>query len=216
VQALSPILSPAMETMDIIFPSVRLSKVTSRLAAGFVVLCVVLGSVYAAPLEGQRAPSDPMTSVYVQLVSSHFGLPAGEASLLLEDLGETEQLPVLLLLSRESGIPPAAVLSRRYRAGPSGISWVAVARQLNLGAAVFHVDIPEDEVDDRVRRAMDLFRGTSRANWNALDLEDAEVVALTHVRFLSRQVGVSKGEVLAARAQSGSWVEAIQHVLGVP
>lgn len=179
-------------------------------------ICALLAVSMAVPLEAQRTPSDPVASVYVQLVASHFNLPAGEASILLEDLPAVDELPVLLLVARESGIPPAAVLSRRYRTDPGGISWVAVARQLNLGAGVFYVDIPEADLDARSRRAVELFQATPRAGWNGLELDDAEVVTLTHVRFLSRQVGVSKGEVLQARARSDSWVAAIQHVLGVP
>jgi hypothetical protein len=177
---------------------------------------VILAGLLPVPVDGQRIAPDGPTAFYVQLVATHFNVDAGEVSILLEDVRDPDHLPVLLTLSRESGIPPAAVLSRRYRGGPNGEAWVSVARQLNLGAGAFYVEIPEAEVDDRTRRAAELFRNTSRANWNALDLNDAEVVALANVRFLSRQLGVGKGEVLSARARSDSWADCVRHLLGVP
>jgi len=165
-----------------------------------------------APAQAQQVQPG-LSSVYVQLMASHFGVPAGEASLLVEDMERMEDLPVVLLLARESGLAPTVILSRRQR-GPT--SWVQVAQQVQLGAGVFHVEIPADEVDDRIRRSVELFAGTPRAQWASLALDDDEVVSLTHVKVLSRHLTVGKGRVLQAREQAGSWVESIPHLMGVP
>ena len=184
------------------------------LLLGFAV-AVGAGGVPDAVAAQQVQPG--MTSVYTQLVASHFGVPSGEARLLVEDLERAEDLPVVLLLARESGLSPSVILSRRQRGAPTQHTpWLEVARQVQLGGGVFYVEIAADQVDDRVRRPMGLFEGTPRAQWAGLDLTDDEVVDLTHVKVLSRHLMVEKGRVLEARERAGSWVASIPQLMGVP
>jgi len=177
---------------------------------------VAVGAGVPDALEAQQVQPG-MTSVYTQLVASHFGVSSGEARLLVEDLERAEDLPVVLLLARESGLSPSVILSRRQRGAPTQhTSWLEVARQIQLGGGVFHVEIAADQADDRVRRPMGLFERTPRAQWAGLDLTDDEVVDLTHVKVLSRHLMVEKGRVLEAREAAGSWVGSIPQLMGVP
>jgi len=93
---------------------------------------------------------------------------------------------------------------------------VALARELGVGSGIYHVELAPDEVDEPVRQAVERFNATPRAGWANLEFSDEEVVALVHLRVLSRQFGVSKGAVLAAYHSSGSWVECIRHLMGTP
>lgn len=156
-------------------------------------------------------------AAYLRMISAHFGISSTEATHMAEDLGSAEEVPVVFLLARESGLSPSVVLSRRQRVGPTGATpWTQVARQLQLGAGSFHVEVPDDEVDDRIRGALNAFQAVPRARWTEVELSDADVVSLAHLQVLSRQLGVSKGEVLRARTTAGSWVESIRHLMGSP
>lgn len=177
---------------------------------------VATGAGVPGAVEAQQVQPG-MTSVYTQLVASHFGVPSGEAQLLVEDLERTEDLPVVLILARESGLSPSVILSRRQRGAPAQRTpWLEVARQVQLGGGVFYVEIAADQVDDRVRRPVGLFEATPQAQWAGLDLTDDEVVDLTHVKVLSRHLTVEKGRVLEAREAAGSWVGSIPQLMGVP
>ncbi|GEM_PF-1837891 len=177
---------------------------------------LVTGAGVPRAVEGQQVQPG-MTSVYIQLIASHFGVPPGEAQLLVEDLERTEDLPVVLLLARESGLSPSVILSRRQRGAPAQRTpWLEVARQVQLDGGVFYVEIAADQLSDRVRRPMGLFNQTPRAQWAGLDLTDDEVVDLTHVKVLARHLTVDKGRVLEAREATGSWVGSIPQLMGVP
>ncbi len=181
---------------------------------------LLAGLLAAAPQVA--AAQDPgaasaVEAAYLRMIAAHFGVSTTEATHMAEDLGSAEEVPVVFLLARESGLSTSVILSRRQRAGPSGLPpWTEVARQLQLGSGTFHVEVPDDEVDDRIRGAMNAFQEVPRARWSEVQLSDGDVVALTHLRVLSRQLGVSKGEVLRARTTAGSWVDSIRHLMGTP
>jgi hypothetical protein len=111
----------------------------------------------------------------------------------------------VLRLSRFSGIPPVSILAQRR----SGDGWSTIARRNGLGAAAFHVAIPEGQVDASVARAHSLFSDAPPSRWDAIELTDAEFVSLANLIALSAELGRSHGEILAARTASGTFVGAM-------
>ncbi len=178
------------------------------------VVSATLGGPVVAEAQGDT-PSEAMVAAYVRVVAGEFGLPAAEASLLVEEGIRPEELPVALLLARESGLAPSVIVSHRQRGG--GLApWVSVSRQVGLGASVFHAEIPEEELDDRGRAALAAFRSAPRSEWDGVQLDDDHAMTLANVRVLSRGLQVSRAETLAARERAGSWPGSVQFLLGVP
>lgn len=140
---------------------------------------------------------------YVQVVADHFGVPTSEAEILLEGRIAIDNLPVVLFVSRETGLSASAVLALRR----SATSWSAVSRRLSLPVQRFHVRVPEGDVDERIRRADGLFRSTAQADWDRIELTDEEVVTYVHLRVLGDQLRAAPGAILRARGSVGSWVE---------
>jgi hypothetical protein len=185
---------------------------------GLVVASVLLPAPLAAAAPPNGAGPAPDGALdrqtrYERVVSLHFDLPEGEARLLLEEGIQLEELPVVLLLARERGVSPSVVISRRTRSDPS-TTWLQVAAQMDLGAGVFHVELGEEDLDRSTRRSAELFRSTPRERWDALALTDDEVITLANVRVLSRSLGVPEGRVLHARGEAGSWVGAVDLLVG--
>jgi hypothetical protein len=202
----------------LLLPAVSTHLVTAARRSLLGGLCLAGLLAEAPQLAAQdAAAASAVEAAYLRMISAHFGISPTEATHMAEDLGAAEEVPVVFLLARESGLSPSVILSRRQRAGPAGAtSWIQVARQLQLGAGVFHVVVPDDEVDDRIRGALNAFQETPRVRWADVEISDDDVVALTHLRVLSRQLGVSKGEILRARTTAGSWVDSIRHLMGSP
>ncbi len=156
------------------------------------------------PLPAQVPGAD--VAAYHRLVSDHFSVAPGEVAILSEGVPHPDELPVLLRLSRASGISPAALSARRR----SGESWLGIARRYGLGAGAFHITIPEDQVGSQVERAHRLFSETPSAGWDALDLRDEELVALSNLDFLHRELGTPMGRILESHDEAGSFVGALR------
>jgi hypothetical protein len=163
---------------------------------------VLLSLLVPPELKGQGNQSQER-QVYVQVVADHFQISTSEAELLLEGRFAIDNLPVVLFVSRETGLAPSAVVALRR----SGTSWMAVARRLTLTAARFHVAIPEGDVDERTRRAHDLYRTVPQGEWSRIELTDEEVITFVHLRVFADQLRASPGATLRARAAAASWVE---------
>jgi hypothetical protein len=151
---------------------------------------------------GQGVGAEDRTA-YLRLLSSYFLVPPMELEILLEGRIAMDELPVLLLLSRDTGMAPAAISATRR----AGVRWMEVARRFGIGAPQLHVPLAESEVDERIRRAWNLFQTTDRRDWDRIELTDEEVLTLVHLKILSQHLGVSPGRVLEVRGGVGSWVE---------
>jgi hypothetical protein len=170
----------------------------------FVVSALVAGllTVLAAPEGGAQDVPPQERELYLRVMSAHFDLPSGEAQRLLEGGLAADELPLVLFLSRESGIAAPAVVAMRR----GGSSWMNLARRAGLGADRFHVEIPEASVDARTSRMHRLFRDTPRSGWGALELTDEELVTLVHLRVFSRYFSAPVARVLEVRGDVSSWV----------
>jgi len=166
------------------------------------------------PMDSGRLSAQQPAAVdaYLSLVGEHFRMPPEELRMLLQAGAEAEELPVLLRLSRTSGISPTVLLTLRRR----GDSWLAIAHRYQLGAATFHVAIPDAEVDDRIRRAQQLFRETPESRWNTIQLDNQELVTLANLQVLVRKTGHSPGRILEARNRAGSFPGAVPLLAGRP
>ncbi len=173
------------------------SPAASRRAAACAL--VLVAGVTALEVKGQGLPD---REAYLQVVSRHFDLPAGEAERLVEGRIAVDELPLVLFLERESGIAAPALLALRRGGAP----WAAVARRGGVGGDRFHVEIPEGTVDARTRRIFDLFQRTPRAGWSALEFSDEELVTLVNLKMLSRRFSVSVERVIRVRGEVESWV----------
>jgi hypothetical protein len=169
------------------------------------VALVLAASVLGAP-ERALAQDRVAEAAYLRIVGEVFRVSAEEARDLVRAGARIEELPILFRLSRHSGISPNVLLALHRR----GNAWIGVAERYRLGAETFHIDIPPDQVDDRTRRAHGLYQGTPQAQWNTLSLSDEEVVVLANLQLLTRGTGRTPGQVLQARAQAGSFPEAVR------
>ena len=142
-------------------------------------------------------------NTYLAVMATYFQVSPLELEILLEGRGAIDELPVLLLLARETGMAPAALSASRR----GGATWMDLMRRFGLNAAHLHTPLEASDVDARVERVWTLYRDLDRSAWDRIGLTDEEVITLVHLKFLSRHHGVSPGRILQARAASGSWVE---------
>jgi len=141
---------------------------------------------------------------YFRAVGEHFGVPLQEVKILAEWDLTSDEVPVALFLARRAGVSSDALIGLRR----GGRSWIEVAARVGLGARVFHLSLPEGESLGLLTRANDEFRIRSVGDWDEIQLEDSEVIALVNVRVLSEQVGVPALRVIRSREEAGSFTAA--------
>jgi hypothetical protein len=184
----------------------RSSRPLGNSASALLVVALALAGSFLGAPERAAAQDRGPDAAYLRIVAEVFRVSTEEARDLIRAGARTEELPVLFRLSRRSGISPNVLLALHRREN----SWIAVAGRYQLGPGTFHIEIPADQVDDRIRRAHDLFQGTPQDEWDTLSLSDEETVVLANLHLLTRGTGSTPGRVLQARAQAGSFPEAVR------
>lgn len=172
---------------------------------------VVVGLLWAAwapPLAAQEA-GNPATQAYFGAVAEYFVLPRSEVDILGEWRLPAEEIPVVLWLARRGGVSPEAVVALRR----SGQGWAALAERYRMGAAQFHVPLPESAPAGPLAGAYERFRSLPAARWREIDLSDADIVGLVNLRFLSETLRRAPQDVLAERS-GGSWVDVYARLIG--
>ncbi len=167
---------------------------------------VLAGGASPVPLAGQ--PGASARDAYLRAVSEHFGAPEREVSVLAQWGLSAGEIPVVLHLADRAGVSPDVVVAQRRRGG----EWMDIARGLSVHAGDFHVRI--DGPAGFLSAAYERFGGVAASDWSGVGLTDAEVVGLVNVRFMSRSLGVSAGEVARRLGDGGDMVAGFARLRG--
>ena len=178
-----------------------------RFLFGFVLSIAVLAPF---PSLGQDVDSG-VSDAYFRALAEHFEVPLGEVAIVGDWELEPDEVPVVLFLSRNAGVSPDALIGLRR----SGRPWSEVASRFGLSVRSFHISLPEDAPLGLLSRAYGEFRGRPSRDWNQIELNDPEIIALVNLKVLSEQVGVSPLRVLQSREEAGSFVAGFA-ILRVP
>lgn len=164
----------------------------------------VVGMVTAAaPVHAQRVASDPGPErAYLEAVARHFGVPAAEADVLARSLGSVEAVPVLLLLSARAGVSPDVIGALRGR----GARWEVLARRFRIDPWSLVVPLGGASAPRGLERVY-----APRAA-DGLALEDAEIVALVHVRMFSALLDVPVPALVGRTVWTGDYPRVLREL----
>ena len=145
-----------------------------------------------------------LKDAYFRAVGEHFQLPLQEVTIVGEWELAPEEVPVVLFLADRAGLSPDALIGLRR----SGRPWMDIATRFGLGAAAFHLPLPEGEPLGVLARACGEFRSRPAREWTQIQLTDPEIIALVNLRVLAERAGVPPLRVLRAREEAGSFMAA--------
>jgi hypothetical protein len=148
--------------------------------------------------------SPGVRTAYFRAVGEHFGVPLHEVSILADWELTSDEIPVVLFIARSAGVSPDALVGLRR----GGRGWMEVAGRFGLGAGAFRLSLPTGEPLGPLERVDQEFRNRPAREWNQIQLDDAEVIALVNVRVLAEKVGVSRIRVIRSMEEAGSFTAA--------
>ena len=139
---------------------------------------------------------------YFRAVARYFSLPAEEVMIFADWAIQPDEVPVVLFVARRSGVSPEAIVALR----DSGQSWTALTARYRVSPAALYVPIGDDAPAGALSGAYERFRSTPVASWNAVALNDDEIVGLVNVRVIAQVLGVSAESVASASGSTPNYV----------
>lgn len=165
------------------------------------ILAAILGM--AAPERVHTQEMDPdEEEAYLRAVGEYFQVPLEEVSILADWDLHADEVPVILYLARQAGVSPDVLVGLRR----SGRGWQEVGRRFGVRTLAFHIPLPREADKGPLARAYEEFQARPSREWGEIQLEDADIIALVNLRFLSAQTGVSHIRILQHFQEAGSFV----------
>lgn len=174
-----------------------------------VAVAIAMLMAASVPAVSAQQAAGAATQAYFGAVAEYFVLPRSEVDILGEWRLPAEEIPVVLFLARRGGVSPEAVVALRR----SGQGWAALAQRYRLGAAQFHVPLPESASAGSLEGVYQRFRSLPVSRWREVELADEDIVGLVNLRLLAETLRRPPQEILAEQAR-GSWVEIYARLIG--
>jgi len=133
-------------------------------------------------------------------IGQYYGVPAESVAVYRNRIPD-EELPVVFFIARRAHVEPAEVVRLRL----SGRPWMQVALHFGLNAGDFYVET--GRTDGPYGRPYGFFRGRDRRHWRRIMLEDADLVNMVNLRFLSEHYHCPPDRVVEWRGQGRKFYE---------
>lgn len=178
-----------------------------RALGSLLVLVLVAGATTAAAQEGVATARE----VYFGAVAEFFQLPRSEVGILGDSRLPVDEIPVVLFVARRAGVSPEALVALRR----SGRGWTELAERYGLGAAQFHVPLPDQAFAGVLAAPFERYRALPPNRWSEVTLSDADIVGLVNLRVVAQTLGLSPEAVLR-EATGGAWHEVCARLIREP
>lgn len=131
----------------------------------------------------------------------YFHRPAEEIVVLERTRIPDDDMPVVMFLAERARVSATVIWSHRQ----GGMHWADIATRYGLGADIFYVALSINP-GPPYGRAYGHYRRVPRSHWHTIRLEDADIVNLVNLRFLSDYYGYPPERIVVWRSEGAPFV----------
>ena len=175
------------------------------MAMVFAMILVGWGSGVRADVDLGISVDDGGIREFHMAVGDFYGYPEREVVVVRQRNIPDDELPVVFFLSSRARVAPDIIISLRL----GGKSWLDITHQYNMGAEIFYVPAPVVS-GPPYGRALGYYKNQPREKWKSIKLNDADVVNLVNLQFVSKHYGCSYDDIIKVRSEGKGFV-AINH-----
>lgn len=167
-----------------------------------VVMALALGGVIAAKGADAQTAYSVSASIgnFHVAVSNYYHVPEREVIVVRERRIPDDELPVVFFIAQRARVPVARIVDMRLR----GDSWWDISVRFGLGADVYYVPVAVRS-GPPYGRAYGHYK-KPRKEWDTIALNDADVVNLVQLRFISEHYHVAPERVVEMRERNVDFV----------
>ena len=180
-------------------------------------ISLALSLVAAGPVVGDHASAQTAVSVSAKIgdfhvaVANYYAVPEREVIVIRERRIPDDEIPVALFIARRASVPWSRVVDMRLR----GDSWWNISVRLGLGPEIYYVPVAVSP-GPPYGRALGHYKKKHRKQWSTIVLDDADIVNLVELRFLSEHYGASPERIIQLRGHDRDFVAIHADLRGEP
>ena len=163
-------------------------------------LAVFPASSNARSEAGMKITDEGVMGFYLA-IGDYFHVPEREVIIIRERRVRDEEIPVVLFLAQRARVSHQTIIKMRS----SGMTWLEISLHYGLGPEIFYVPVRVIK-GPPYGRAYGYYRNKPRSAWKAIMLNDAEIIDLVNLRFISEHYGYPAEEVIRLRSGGDNFI----------
>ena len=134
-------------------------------------------------------------------VANYYRVPEREVIVIRERRIPDDEIPVVLFIAQRASVSPQRIIDLRLR----GDSWWDISVRFGLGPEVYYVPVAVAP-GPPYGRAYGHYKKHPRNQWKVIVLNDADIVNLVELRFLSEHYHVAPERIIEMRGRDRDFV----------
>lgn len=149
---------------------------------------------------GMKITDEGVTGFYIA-IGDYFHVPEREIIIIRERRVRDEEIPVVFFLAQRARVSHQPIIKMRL----SGMTWLEISLHYGLGPEIFYVPVRVIK-GPPYGRAYGYYKNKPRSGWKAIMLNDAEIIDLVNLRFISEYYGYPAEEVIRLRSGGDNFI----------
>ena len=142
-----------------------------------------------------RADTEAGTSYFVS-IGAYFAVPQTDITAIREQGIPDEGIPVVFFVAQQAKVAPATIMEMRLK----GQTWSEITAHYGFGPEIFYVPVePNIEVGFPYDHAYGYYKDKPRNEWSSMYLQDAEIINLVNLKFLSEHFKYPANSIMKMR-----------------
>ncbi|HLE08765.1 MAG TPA: hypothetical protein VI914_03970 [Thermodesulfobacteriota bacterium] len=163
-------------------------------------LAVFPASSNARSEAGMKITDEGVMGFYLA-IGDYFHVPEREVIIIRERRVRDEEIPVVFFLAQRASVSHNTIIKMRL----SGMTWLEISLHYGLSPEIFYVPVRVIK-GPPYGRAYGYYRNKPRSAWKAIMLNDAEIIDLVNLRFISEHYGYPAEEVIRLRSGGDNFI----------
>jgi len=163
-------------------------------------LAVFPASSNARSEAGMKITDEGVMGFYLA-IGDYFHVPEREVIIIRERRVRDEEIPVVFFLAQRASVSHNTIIKMRL----SGMTWLEISLHYGLSPEIFYVPVRVIK-GPPYGRAYGYYRNKPRSAWKAIRLNDAEIIDLVNLRFISEYYGYPAEEVIRLRSGGDNFI----------
>ena len=163
-------------------------------------LAIFPASSNARSEAGMKITDEGVMGFYLA-IGDYFHVPEREIIIIRERRVRDEEIPVVFFLAQRASVSHNTIIKMRL----SGMTWLEISLHYGLSPEIFYVPVRVIK-GPPYGRAYGYYRNKPRSAWKAIMLNDAEIIDLVNLRFISEHYGYPAEEVIRLRSGGDNFI----------
>ena len=163
-------------------------------------LAVFPASSNARSEAGMKITDEGVMGFYLA-IGDYFHVPEREVIIIRERKVRDEEIPVVFFLAQRARVSNKTIIKMRL----SSMTWLEISLHYGLSPEIFYVPVRVIK-GPPYGRAYGYYRNKPRSAWKAIMLNDAEIIDLVNLRFISEYYGYPAEEVIRLRSGGDNFI----------